>query len=63
MLNNKPNKDSKRKSNRSRHNKGDIINIAKAAARKSISMQITARAKSGKWIPLSIDTGQSHQCQ
>jgi len=49
-------------SNYSRHNKGDIINVAKVVARKSILMQIT-KSQSGKWIPLSKDTGLPHQCQ
>jgi hypothetical protein len=47
--------------NNNRHNKGDIINVTKAVARKSILMQIIkARAASG--FP-DKDTGLPHQCQ
>jgi hypothetical protein len=33
-------------------NEGDIINIVKVAARKSILMQIHSKSQTGKWIPL-----------
>jgi hypothetical protein len=48
-------------SNHNHNRKDDIFNVTKAAVRKSI-FDANNKSQSGKFIPLSKDTGLPHEC-